>query len=134
MPVKERGIASSQWEFPKCQELLTSLIEIYPQTTMVIDALDEIDDDQREVLLEALNKVVQSSPTRVKVFVSSRNDQDIQALKRDSIDAIGNKTDIENFVQREVTVLIEKRWKHLKDKNALTEEIMSALIDKADGM
>ena len=134
-PIREGGNASSQWEFQKCQELLLSLSEIYPQTTMVIDALDEIHQDQRQVLLEALSMVVKSSRSRVKIFISSRDYQDIQeALGCSSIDATDNKTDIQGFVQRKVTTFIEKRWKHLKDKNTLTEDIASVLISKADGM
>lgn len=134
-PIRERGNASSQWGFQKCQELLLSLSEIYPQTTMVIDALDEIHQDQRQVLLEALGMIVKSSRSRVKIFISSREHQDIQeALGCSSIGAIDNKADIQGFVQREVTTFIEKRWKHLKDKNTLAEDIASALISKADGM
>lgn len=135
MPVKEGGNASSQWELPKCQDLLLSLSEIYPRTTIVIDALDEIEPDQREVLLEALNEVVRSSRGILKIFISSRNYQDIQeALDCDSISAVDNDIDIQRFVEREVTKLIEKHWKNLRDKNALTKDIVSALISKADGM
>lgn len=135
VPVKEGGNASSQWELQKCQDLLLSLSEIYPRTTMVIDALDEMEPDQREVLLEALNKVVQCSRSILKIFISSRKYQDIQkALDCDPISAIDNDIDIQRFVEREVTKLIEKKWEHLSDKNALTKDIVSALVSKADGM
>jgi NACHT domain len=45
--------------------------------TIVLDALDEVEEKERGDLFDALERVVQDSPNVVKIFVSSRNDGDI---------------------------------------------------------
>jgi len=49
----------------------------YPETTICIDALDEVDHKLRFELLEALNHIVERSGTLVKIFATTRMDTDI---------------------------------------------------------
>ena len=66
-----------QWEH--CKELMLSLINANDHTTIVIDALDELDNESqyRQSLLDLLTFLIRECHTVVKVFVSSRDDQDI---------------------------------------------------------
>lgn len=53
------------------------LVNIYPQTTNYLNALDEVDDKIRIYLLKSLKWVIEKSNSRVKIFATSRNDIDI---------------------------------------------------------
>jgi len=57
----------------ECRVLLLSLLNMYPQTTIIIDALDELDLDyeskHRHLLLELLNDAVLECDSLVKIFV-----------------------------------------------------------------
>ena len=72
-------------------------------TTIVIDALDECDKTSRADLLQALERIVHYSSNLVKVFMSSRNDQDIvrhlEHYPNIEITASKNQADIVNFCE-----------------------------------
>jgi len=132
------GHASGHWNLQECKKLICSLLQIHPQTTVLIDGLDEMYPNQREKLLQELKEIMYSQASLVKVFISSRDYEDIQQELDDVpnlyIKAIDNMADIERFVEREATVLIEKKSKILSDKCKLKKEIVAALMSKADGM
>lgn len=133
------GFASGSLGFQENYELVVSLLGMYSQTTIVIDALDESDPKERWRLLEALKAIIQSSTGLVKIFVSSRDDVDI-TLKLANvpnlyIDARDNGGDIGRFVYREVAQSIESGrllCGHITDE--LKEQIISAILTKAKGM
>jgi len=99
---EKNGFSSRQFSFQECQNLIVCLLDIYPQTTIVIDALDEIDRKSRKPFLESLNTIAQASKNLVKIFVSSRNDDDItlelEAVPNLYIDAADNAGDIERLI------------------------------------
>jgi hypothetical protein len=116
------------------------LIDLYPHTTMVIDAMDECDPMQRSELLQALEKILQESSRLVKIFVSSRDDRDIELQLNNYpnlvISSRRNSDDIARFVVVEVERLIQAR-KLLLDSNSqaeMKEKIIHEVIDRADGM
>ncbi len=83
-------------------------------TTIIIDALDECDPEKRQSLLDVLESILQeSSLGLVKIFLSSRDDQDIVCSLRDypNVDVVSDKntTDIEAFVRTETNKLVRKR-------------------------
>ena len=134
------GFASGCLEAPECRDLIVSLIGLYSKVTVVIDALDEVPSDERDMLLDELKIILGSSPN-VKIFVSSRNDVDIRLQLEQKpyhyIDATDNKSDIERFVQREVGRAIEKKkllYGRLVLNDDLTKEIIQTLAKKANGM
>lgn len=51
-------------------------------TTIVIDALDECNSNERQYLLDSIEQILQDSFSLVKIFVSSRDDQDIVCTLR----------------------------------------------------
>lgn len=128
------GLAAGPLQFQECHGLLVALLDIFPKTTIVIDALDETDPIRRGQLLEVLTTIIHSSASVIKIFVSSRDDIDIK-LKLEKvpnlyIEAQDNSEDIECFIKREMTK--KPRLYHLRDE--MKDQIVSTLIKKANGM
>ena len=115
------GFVSGPPQLDQCLKLIMQLIELYPQTTIILDALDECDPATRLDLLRALEHIMQHSCSLVKIFVSSRNDQDIvlqlNGYLNLEIDSRRNSNDIAQFVNAEVERLI-KDGKLLRNSNS----------------
>jgi len=58
-------------------ELIIGLAAARPVTYIVVDALDECSPETRGVLLRGLEKVIDDAKTLIKVFVSRREEVDI---------------------------------------------------------
>jgi hypothetical protein len=71
------GFASGPLRMDESAAIIIQLVEYYPLTTIVIDALDECVPDKRADLLEALEDILRKSSRLVKIFMSSRDDQDL---------------------------------------------------------
>lgn len=133
----DRGLGSLG--FQECIDFVVTLLDLYPQTTIVIDALDESDPDERWKLIEALTTMVRSTATLVKIFISSRDDIDIklhfEKVPNVYIHVRDNSADIARFVRREVTQSIEKsRFLRRNVTEEFKEEIISTIQGKANGM
>ena len=120
--------------------LIAQLVECYPLTTIVIDALDECDPGKRADLLETLEAILQKSSGLVKIFVSSCDDQDIvchlQEYPNLKLMSDRNTDDIVSFVRAETQDLIKRR-KLLRssiNKEDLKEEIIDQVTKGASGM
>ena len=106
---------------------------------IVIDAFDEIDDPDRAVLVNILNRVLEEAQNVTKVFVSSRKDVDIveslQNCPNAEITESLNRKDLEYFIVTQVDKAITGR-KVLRGKVSpeLKIEIVSTLLRKASGM
>jgi hypothetical protein len=112
---------------------------MYPQTTIVIDALDESDPTKRGDLLEGLKMIISTSTSLVKVFLSSRDDADITLELSDVpnlyIHATENMSDIDRFIHRELIYYIERRKLLRGEANdELKTQIVSTLLSNANGM
>ncbi len=138
---KGQGFDSRGLHIEESCELITRLIEHYPMTTIVIDALDECNPETREKLLDAIETLLQdSSLGLLKVFLSSRDDQDIACTLREypNLDVLSsrNSADIEAFVKDETDRLVKKR-RLLRNSHA-KEELKVLIVDEvsksADGM
>ena len=113
---------------------------MYPQTTIIIDALDELDLDydskDRYLLLELLNDVVLKCDSLVKIFVASRDDQDIvvelEKLPNLFIKATDNLKDIERYIIREFKT--DKRFSKYPWSPTLKNLVYAELCKKANGM
>ena len=119
-------------------KLILAILEEIP-ATIVIDALDECDPSRRHELLAALDTLAQKSENVLKIFVSSRNDNDIVCRLKDSpnvsINATDNGDDIERFVESEMQNSIEnKRLLGGRVSNQLRQEITEVLVSGAQGM
>jgi len=136
---EKKGRLSSRLTLKECQDLLVQLIAEYPQTTICIDALDEVDPKLRLGLLEVLRHVVERSKTVVKIFATTRMDTDIlmqfEMFPRIELEPDENVDDINRFVEETVQSTIER--KQLLDgnvPNALKEEICQVLCARSKGM
>jgi len=136
---KDDGFSSGSLEFRECHGLVCSLLDMYPQTTIVIDALDESDPTKRGDLLEGLKMIISTSTSLVKVFLSSRDDSDITLELTDVpnlyIHATENMGDINRFIHREIIYYIKRR-KLLRGEvnDELKTQIVSTLLSNANGM
>ena len=136
---EENGQVSSRLSFRESQELLVQLTDIYPQTTICIDALDEVETVTRLLLLKALKNIIEKSKNLVKIFATTRMDIDIlrqfemfPRIELQPDDSIG---DINLFVETRLQSIIDDRLLlggHVPDK--LKVEIFDALCKRSRGM
>jgi hypothetical protein len=106
---------------------------------IVIDALDECEDSSRTELLRAFQHICSLVDIPVRIFVSSRDNDDI-VLHLDNrpnvyINSEKNSSDVRAFVDEEVDKAInERRILRGKVDNSVRESIKSALVQGANGM
>ena len=134
----ETGCEPAKLSTAECVDLVVNLLESNP-ATIIIDALDECDPAQRHELLTGLDNIIQQSASLVKVFVSSRDDNDIVCRLNHSpnlfIRASDNSEDIERFVRSEVAKGIkDKRLLSGQVSERLKSRIIATLVDRAQGM
>lgn len=129
---KRTGFASGPLDMKECEDLLLRYVDTYPQTTLVLDALDECDQKTRKHLITALDRIVAQSSKPIKIFISSRPDSDIKDRfeigPNVGIQATDNQDDIAKFV----AAAIEDRRKKLSSK--LKQDIVDTLLAKSLGM
>jgi hypothetical protein len=102
---------SARLTLQESQDLLVKLTDIYPQTTICLDALDEVDIEKRVLLLGSLKQVIEKSKNLVKIFATSRNDIDIlvqfRMFPRIDLEPDDNVGDINEFIARRVKSVID---------------------------
>ncbi|KAE9380762.1 hypothetical protein N431DRAFT_477640 [Stipitochalara longipes BDJ] len=127
-------LKASQPTMKDCKELLLELVNIYPRTTLVIDALDECEKHKRLELIETLDYILAQASNPVKIFISSRPDGDIKERLKDraniEIDANKNQDDISRFVNSEIVK--HRRWRNMPPK--LQTQIVETLQQQSQGM
>ena len=134
------GFASGTLRINESCALIIQLIEHYSLTTIVIDALDECNPEKRADLLEALETILRESTQIVKIFVSSRDDQDIVCHLKDypnlEISSDRNLDDIVTFVRAETRSLITRRklLRFSTNKDELEEVIIDQVTKGTAGM
>lgn len=123
-----------------CLSLIVELLRGY-KTTVVIDALDELKREDRWMMYEAFQNIIEELPDGVvRLFISSRDDMDIKLeLKRYAnihVKATDNTDDIFRFIDHEVDHAIKRR-KFLSGREIpkdLSEDLTTTLRAKACGM
>lgn len=132
--------------FKECADFILELATDRP-VTIIIDALDECRENKRQAsqgsytdrqdLLDRLEEMMDAKPGKIKVFLSSRDDEDIrrrlQMYPTIVLDASKNGADIRGFIESEVGDLMTKKGQWGNDKK-LREEIVRIVNDRADGM
>jgi nucleoside-triphosphatase THEP1 len=125
------------WE--ECIALLISLLE-GSTTVIIIDAIDELKKEERWMLYEAFDRILDHPGQRlVRIFVSSRDAGDIvmklSAYRNVYISATDNQADIERFVKFEVQKAIScHRLLRGSVPDSLKGDIVATLIKGAQGM
>ncbi|KAL8792023.1 MAG: hypothetical protein Q9195_005364 [Heterodermia aff. obscurata] len=107
--------------------------------TIVLDALDEVDDSERAELFDALDQIVQESPNVVKIFLSSRRDGDIverfEPCTQIGLDHDMTHYDIRRFVEHKITeATATKKLLRGKVSPSLRDDIVKTLCEGANGM
>jgi hypothetical protein len=135
-----QGFASGPLDLAESRGLIFQLVEHYPMTVIVIDALDECDPDKRADLFDLLNDIRDQSLNLVKIFVSSRDDSDIvkdfQEHPDLELSSDRNADDIALFVKRETEYLIKRRklLQFSNHENELRKIIIDKITEGAGGM
>jgi hypothetical protein len=135
---EDNGCEPEKLTLAECVDIIVALLESNP-ATIIIDALDECDPARRGELLAALDKIIQLSANLMKIFVSSRDDNDIVLRLTNSpnvfIRASDNSEDIERFVRTEVARSVEdEKLLSGQVSEDLKNKIVIALIEGAQGM
>jgi hypothetical protein len=135
---EDDGTAFEALTIEQSLRLILALLKSDP-ATIIIDALDECDLYQRHKLLNALDRIIQESASLVKMFVSSRDDNDIVCqltlLPNMFIHADDNSEDIQHFIDSEVDQSIRhKRLLPGKVSEELKSWIKITLTQGAQGM
>jgi hypothetical protein len=133
---RKTGFASGKLKIEESRDILLQLVRTYPQTTLVLDALDECHKETRTQLVDILDTLVTQSPKPVKIFISSRPDQDIKHRfgcgPNVHIKATDNRDDIAKFVNEKLNNSPEY-WQNSINRD-LKREICETLVDKSEGM
>ena len=135
-----QGFPSGPLDIDESCALIIQLAEHYPMIILILDALDECDPETRANILDCLEKILQESSGLIKIFISSRDDQDIVFTLKDypnlEIVSDRNRDDVAKFVRAEVQKLVKKgkllRYSHAKEE--FTELIIKEVIKGAAGM
>lgn len=124
-----------------CVELISEIGRTVP-FTIVIDGVDECSSQQREILLGALGAIRQRCRDVVKIFISSRYEEDIAIYfgKGEILEITprANDEDIKRFVKIQVESFMRK-WSTMHNESPetlqkLEKEIEKALVTGAQGM
>jgi ankyrin repeat domain-containing protein 50 len=93
-----------------CKEQLLQAVDLYENTTLVLDALDECEPKSRHQFMDTIEFLCSNSSKPIKVFISSRHEPDIQErlFKKPTIEieARHNEEDIQKFVKSQ----LKRRW------------------------
>ncbi|KAL7270984.1 hypothetical protein RUND412_006292 [Rhizina undulata] len=135
---KKDGVKSRRLWLDQSTKLISQLSKAFERTVIIIDALDECKKETRCQLLDAL-KELRSSTEGVKMFITSRNDEDIRIALEDESDVYiqssDNSNDIKLFVVAEVEKHIsKKRLLGGRVRDELKQTIINTLTNGADGM
>lgn len=137
---EEEGFASGPLQMDESLNLVLQLIAQYPLATIVIDAIDECNPQKRHELLKALEQILRNSSSLVKIFVSSRDDQDIvlrlQQYPNLEIDSQRNGDDIARFVKDQTQQLVEegKLLQYSSSVADMKQLVVDEVIKGATGM
>jgi hypothetical protein len=127
-------LKASELTMGECKNLLLTLVNSYPRTTLILDALDECERDKRLELMEILDHLLVKALNPLKIFVSSRPDGDIKEKLKNraniEIDATKNQGDISKFVNNEIVK--HRRWGKMSPK--LQAQIVETLQQQSQGM
>ncbi|KAF4784224.1 ankyrin repeat protein [Colletotrichum scovillei] len=118
----------------QCESALIEIINSYPRTALILDALDECDSMTKKQLVRLFTDLIQKSNRLLKIFVASRPEFETEGcLKLQTpqtliqISTTDNIGDIERFVTAEA-----KNW---KNASVETKELVKVtLVERSNGM
>ena len=135
---KKSGFSSGGLKFEESKDIIANLLQASPQTTLIIDAMDECEVETRSDFIKTMYELVAGSIRPVKVFISSRPDDDIRYYFKESkspsleITATDNRGDIASFVNDKI-INSPPHWRE-KVSPGLRNSIREVLVKESDGM
>ena len=132
------GLKPSALEAEECASLLHELAVASP-LTMIIDAVDECHPAERRTIFKIFQDLVATSANVVKIFLTSREEDDIAIALDQSlglrITEDDNSTDIASFVQTRVHEAIrDRRLLPGIDPSKFQQKVIDTLLAKSQGM
>jgi hypothetical protein len=140
--IESRLVALFKCASPDAEELGPVLEEVAAVSTthfIVIDAIDECEKADRDILLNVLLKVINSSQTRIRIFLASREsigreiDQRFKPYHYRTMNSPEAQEDIETYIKDAVREKI-KIGALMVGQKELELDIQNALINNAQGM
>lgn len=123
-----------QFSTDECKTLLHKLVNSYPRTMLIIDAMDECEQEDRQHLLDVLFSLAREGQYPVKIFIASRPETDIQSHpgfgNLVEIGTSDNKGDIENYIEQRLRQ--PGQWVSVSDD--VKKKVKSTITDQSDGM
>ncbi|KAF2117126.1 hypothetical protein BDV96DRAFT_571602 [Lophiotrema nucula] len=138
---KHSGFASAKLSFDESKDILVKILRAFSSVVLVLDALDECHEDDRSILFGVFTELIYSlSHIRLKIFISSRRNDDIkrQLLEEANlgVEATDNEDDIRQFVMERIEEDHQrrknKRLRQISDELKL--QIIDVLYEKSNGM
>lgn len=134
----ENGDEPEKLTVDECVQITLDILESDP-AVIIIDALDECDPARRHEIFTALDTIIYRSANLIKVFVSSRDDNDIVCRLANApnifIRATDNGEDIRRFIHTEVDQSLKtQRLLSGIISDQMKSQIITTLIEGAQGM
>lgn len=125
------------WTMKQCEEYFVALLNFYPRTTLLLDALDECGVEDRTSLLNLFHSLETRVGKPVKIFIASRPEGDIRErlllMRNIEINETNNSEDIMKYITEGFE--LHAPWTRLLNRNAaLKQRLIDALIEKSHGM
>ncbi|CAM1510988.1 Fc.00g085010.m01.CDS01 [Cosmosporella sp. VM-42] len=135
---KIEGFDVARLSLQDCIRMILSITGSDP-VTIVIDAIDEVQPKSRYELVESLQQIVRDSASVVKIFVTSRDDDQVLSLLTNAsalrIEAENNRQDMEGFVHDQVALAVNNRRLLTGNiSSQLKADLSKALIEGAGEM
>lgn len=132
---KDAAASRRSLEISECERFVRDLVNTYPRSILVLDALNECDQSSRIQIVSFFRKFVKDSDRPVKVFISSRPETDILELLKASpciqISTLDNQKDIEKYIDLKLSqVGLSPVWK----RQSVQELVRKTLLEKHGGM
>jgi hypothetical protein len=131
---RKTRLNGSDLSFDECKKQLLESVNLYPRTTLVLDALDECEPVSRCRLIATIEYLSSKSERPLKIFISSRPERGIQSQfcsrLNIEIQAKHNEDDIRKFVDEEIVK--HEGWGEMSP--SLQEDIVKVLLNHSEGM
>jgi hypothetical protein len=139
--IAEAGGFTSKFSPEDRIALLAEELQEFPQIYLVVDALDECSEQCRQSLVFALQECTQQAKRPVKLFLSSRPEQDLKGLvssfkgaRNLNVGAADNAADIDIHVRSMLERPPSYGWGNGWLDESLKEDIRKALVHGGEGM
>ncbi|KAJ5701694.1 hypothetical protein N7488_009242 [Penicillium malachiteum] len=122
----------------ECANLILTILGANP-AVIIADGIDEIEEHSRHEFLNAINRIKDESASVFKVFLTSRDHNNIFAALRDimtiHVQEVDNRPDMELYVRHCVaTAVFTRNLLNGSVSDDLLKQVISFLLDKAGRM